>query len=68
MIRDLHNRYFEPTPENIRKIGDAILIGTTSASTAVMGLPIAEHYKLYTIFALNMIGTIGKIISNFFKK
>lgn len=59
--------YFKPTPPLFRKIGDAILIGCTSISTAVMGLPITEHQKLWVVFALNLFGVFGKILTNFFK-
>jgi hypothetical protein len=67
MIKNLQKRYFSPTPKNIRKIGDMILIGTASLSSAVMGLPLDDHTKLYIVFAFNVLGVIGKILTNFFK-
>lgn len=60
--------YYKPTPSLFRKIGDAILISCTSISTAVMGLPITEHQKLWLVFALNLFGVFGKILTNFFKE
>ena len=67
MIKKLQKRYFSPTPKNIRKIGDAILIGTASLSSGIMGLPLQDHHKLYLVFSFNVIGVIGKILTNFFK-
>lgn len=60
--------YTTPTPVKMRKIGDAILVGTASLSTMIMGLPISDSAKLWTVFALNVVGTIGKVITNFFKE
>lgn len=67
MIKKLQKRYFAPTPKNIRKIGDSILIVSASLSSAVMGLPLRDHHKLYVVFAFNVVGVIGKILTNFFK-
>lgn len=67
MIKKLQKRYFAPTPKNIRKIGDSILIVSASLSSAVMGLPLQDHHKLYVVFAFNVFGVIGKILTNFFK-
>lgn len=60
--------YYKPTPALFRKIGDSILMGCTAISTAVMGLPITEHQKLWIVFALNLFGVFGKILTNFFKE
>jgi hypothetical protein len=62
------DNYKKPTPVIWRKIGDSVLIASASLSTAVMGLPISEHNKLYIVFALNVLGVIGKILTNLFKK
>lgn len=59
--------YYKPTPVNLRKLGDTILIGATSISAMIMGLPLSEHQKLWIVFSLNVIGVIGKMITNFFK-
>lgn len=59
--------YAAPTPVKWRKIGDAILLATTSLSGMVMGLPLSEHAQLWAIFILNAIGVAGKVITNFFK-
>ncbi len=37
-------------------------------STAVMGAPFSEHTKLWIIFWLNIVGLIGKLITNLFKE
>ncbi len=54
---------FKSRPK-IKKIGDAILIFTTSLSGAVMGLPISDSAKLWINFGLTFVGTIGKIMTN----
>lgn len=54
---------FKERPK-LKKIGDAILIFTTSLSGAVMGLPISDSAKLWINFGLTFIGTIGKIMTN----
>lgn len=59
--------YKAPTPVKWRKIGDAILLISTSLSTMVMGLPMTEHQQLWAIFIVNCIGVFGKVITNFFK-
>lgn len=59
--------YYHPTPVIWRKIGDAILIGSAGLSSGVMGLPISDNAKLWTVFSLNAFGVIGKIITNLFK-
>jgi hypothetical protein len=60
--------FYQPTPAKWRKIGDTILLGCTSLSSMVMGLPLSEHQQLWTIFVLNGIGVIGKMLTNFFKE
>jgi len=57
----LHEKYYQPTPQNLRKLGDALLgistLITTSAITA------NNHPLAYTALA---IGVIGKFLTNFF--
>lgn len=60
--------YYKPTPKKWRKIGDAILLGTASLSALMMGAPLSESAKTLTIFLLNVIGVVGKVITNFFKE
>ena len=60
--------YFHPTPKVWRKIGDSILIGSTSLSAMMMGAPIPEQAKTWVIFGLNVFGVFGKVISNMFKE
>lgn len=59
--------YWAKTPIRMRKIGDAILIGTASLSAMMMGAPLSEAAKTWVIFVLNVVGVAGKIISNMFK-
>lgn len=58
-------KYWESTPKRFRMLGDGILIMSSTLSASVMGLPISEHNKLWAVFALNLIGAIGKILTNF---
>lgn len=64
----LLDNYKRPTPAKWRKIGDAILLGSTSLSAMMMGAPISEHTQTWLIFILNVIGVAGKILTNFFKE
>jgi hypothetical protein len=63
----IFENYAKPTPALWRKIGDTILIASASLSGFTMGLPITEHAQLWLVFSFNVIGVIGKIITNFFK-
>lgn len=60
--------YYKPTPVKWRKIGDAILLGTASLSAMMMGAPLSENAKTWSIFILNIVGVAGKVITNFFKE
>ena len=61
--------YYLPTPARLRRLGDTILFGCTSLSALMMGAPIAdEHKKTWIIFGLNVLGVVGKTITNFFKE
>jgi hypothetical protein len=64
--KTLMESYSAPTPVKWRKIGDAMLIGTSGFSALMMGAPIPEHYTIWIVFVLNRIGVGGKIITNFF--
>ena len=59
--------YYKPTPVIWRKIGDSILIASTSISALIMNAPLPESTKLWLVFSINVIGVIGKVISNLFK-
>lgn len=59
--------YYKPTPIKWRKAGDTILLGATAMSGFIMGTPLTETGKLWLIFTLNVIGVIGKMLTNFFK-
>lgn len=56
--------YKKPVPVKWRKIGDFALVISTFLSGSIMGLPIDEHYKLWTIFVLNFISTCVKFWAN----
>jgi hypothetical protein len=56
--------YFKPTPKKWRKIGDTILLGSTSLSAIMMGSPFAENHKSWIIFGLNIFGVVGKLLTN----
>lgn len=59
--------FYQPTPAKWRKIGDTILVGCTSLSGMIMGLPLTDNAKLWVIFTLNGVGVAGKMLTNFFK-
>jgi hypothetical protein len=65
---NLSENYTAPTPVKWRKIGDTILLVSSSLSTMVMGLPISEHAQLWTVFVVNIIGVIGKVLTNLTKE
>lgn len=62
------NNYYKSTPVKWRKIGDTILLGCTSLSALMMGAPLKEHTITWIVFILNVVGVIGKVITNFFKE
>lgn len=53
--------YYEPTPEKIRKIGDVLQYGAQIAAGASI---VNEKPEIGLIVMI--IGSIGKILSNFF--
>lgn len=61
------SKFYSPTPVKMRKIGDAILLGTTALSTLMMGAPFEEHTITVIIWALGVVGVLGKVITNFSK-
>lgn len=61
-------KYYKETPIRFRKIGDTILIGSTSLAAIMMTAPIKETAKVWVVFILNVLGVVGKIITNFFKE
>lgn len=68
MMKPIKFYYSRPTQKKWRKIGDTILIGTTSVSAFMMSAPLSENAKSWTIFVLNIIGVVGKVVSNMFKE
>lgn len=61
-------KYYSPTPVRMRKIGDAILFGTTALSTLMMGAPFEERTITVIVWSLGVVGVLGKVITNFFKE
>ena len=64
--KTLLDKYAAPTPTKWRKVGDSILVGTSSLSAVIMGAPISENAAIWIVFTLNVIGVMGKIMTNFF--
>lgn len=63
-----NKNYWSATPIRMRKIGDAILLGTATLSTLMMGAPFSDKTISVTVWALSVIGVVGKVITNFFKE
>ena len=62
------SNYYGPTPKKLKKLGDTILIGTASLSAMMMGAPFTDTQKTWIIFGLNVVGVLGKMITNLFKE
>jgi len=62
------SNYYEPTPRRLKKLGDTILIGSTTLSAMMMGSPFTDTQKTWIIFGLNVVGVLGKMITNLFKE
>lgn len=60
--------YYSPTPKKWRKIGDAILLGSTAISTLMLGAPFSDHVISIIVWSLGVIGVVGKVVSNFAKE
>lgn len=67
MKTKMMKNYYKPTPKRWRKIGDAILLGSTSLSALMMGAPLSDHTITITVFILNVIGVVGKVLTNLAK-
>lgn len=62
-IKQLHDNYYSRTPIIIAKIGDSLLL----ISTSVTAYGISSHQEVIAYVAL-FTGTIGKILLNFTKE
>lgn len=62
-IKQLHDNYYSKTPIIIAKIGDSLLL----ISTSVTAYGISSHQEVIAYVAL-FTGTIGKILLNFTKE
>lgn len=60
--------YYQPTPKKWRKIGDAILLGTSALGTLMMGAPFSDKTISIIVWALGVVGVLGKVITNFAKE
>jgi hypothetical protein len=57
------SQYRKPTPDNFRKLGDAIFASSTILSTYA----VTEEIKWLAISSI-LLGAIGKFFTNFFAK
>jgi hypothetical protein len=55
------SNYWKPTPKNIRKAADALMIISATAAT----ISAVNHSEWLTAL-FTIIGTVGKVLSNFF--
>lgn len=62
-VKDLHDRFYAPTPRLVAKIGDSLLL----ISTSVTAYSINADQDLIAYIALGT-GTLGKILLNFAKE
>lgn len=62
-VKELHDRYYSRTPVVMAKIGDSLLL----ISTSVTAYGISSHQEMIAYIAL-FTGTLGKIILNFAKE
>lgn len=62
-IKKLHDNYYSKTPLILAKIGDSLLL----VSTSVTAYGISSHQELIAYIAL-FSGTLGKILLNFAKE
>lgn len=62
-IKKLHDNYYSRTPIIIAKIGDSLLL----ISTSVTAYGISSHQEVIAYVAL-FTGTIGKVLLNFAKE
>ncbi|MFZ4463774.1 MAG: hypothetical protein ACOYN5_07990 [Bacteroidales bacterium] len=53
--------YYQPTPKNVRRFGDALL----GVSTFVSGYAMIEEYVTIAVIFL-IVGAVGKFLTNFF--
>ncbi len=44
------------------------MIGCTGISAMITGSPLSDNTKMWTMFVLNIVGVLGKVITNFFKE
>lgn len=62
-VKKLHDRYYSRTPVLLAKIGDSLLI----VSTSVTAYGIGSHQDMIAYISL-FTGTLGKILLNFAKE
>lgn len=64
-INGLMRKYSTPVPWRFRKIGDALMVGALGLSGLITGLPLTDHQKVWIMFCVNVLGVLGKVITNF---
>ena len=58
-------KYYSPTPKIWRKIGDSLLIFSVAVTGFMASLPIQENHKAWLMFSINILGVLGKMLTNF---
>lgn len=61
-MKKLFDTYMQPTPKNMRRLGDSLL----AASTIATSYAVLNDMK-WTAFTVMIVGVLGKFITNFFK-
>lgn len=61
------SNYWLPTPVKMRKIGDAILIGSAAISGTLMTSPLSDTQKMWGVWICSVLGIFGKVMTNLFK-
>ena len=58
----LKDKYFQPTPEKWRKLGDALL----AVSATITTYAIADDWQKWITICALLLGSVGKFLTNFF--
>ena len=62
------NRFYSPTPKRMRQLGDTIMLAGMGLQTSIMGLPLTDNQKVWSVFIISIVALIGKLMTNFFKE
>lgn len=62
----LTDYYFKPTPKKFRILGDSLLIISVGLGASIVNIhSISEDAKGLIIFSVDLLGILGKLITNF---